>query len=83
MLLSLIITTVTGIAYYGIEDGAGPLAMLAGSPGWARELLEEVHELFANLMVLLVVVHIVGVILESRLHHENLVKSMFNGRKRA
>ena len=79
----LIITTVTGIAYYGIEDGAGPLAMLAGSPGWARELLEEVHELFANLMVLLVVVHIVGVILESRLHHENLVKSMFNGRKRA
>jgi cytochrome b len=83
MLLSLIITTVTGIAYYGIEDGAGPLAMLAGSPGWARELLEEVHELFANLMVLLVVVHIVGVILESRLHHENLIKSMFNGRKRA
>jgi cytochrome b len=82
MLLSLIITTVTGIAFYGIEDGAGPLAMLAGSPGWAKEMLEEVHEFFANMMVLLVVVHIIGVIVESRLHHENLVKAMFNGRKR-
>ena len=83
MLLSLVITTMTGIAFYGIEDGAGPLAMLAGSPEWAEEMLEEVHEFFANLMVLLVVVHIIGVIVESRLHHENLVKAMWNGRKRA
>jgi cytochrome b len=83
MLLSLLITAVTGIAFYGIEAGAGPLAMLAGSPEWTREMLEEVHEFFANLMVLLVVVHVIGVILESRLHHENLVKSMWNGRKRA
>jgi len=83
MLLSLIVTTVTGIAYYGIEDSAGPLAMLAGSPEWAGEMLEEVHEFFANLMVLLVVVHIIGVIMEGRLHQENLVRSMLNGRKRA
>ncbi len=83
MLLSLLITSLTGIAFYGIEAGAGPLAMLAGSPEWAREMLEEVHEFFANLMVLVVVVHIIGVIVESRLQHENLVKSMWNGRKRA
>jgi cytochrome b len=82
MLLSLIITAVTGIAFYGIEDGAGPMAMLAGSPEWTMEMLEEVHEFFANLMVLLVVVHIIGVIVESRLHHESLVKAMLNGRKR-
>jgi len=83
MLLSLIITTVTGIAFLGAEDSAGPLAMFAGSPEWSREMLEEVHEFFANLMVLLVVVHIIGVLVESRLHHDNLVKAMFSGRKRA
>ena len=83
MLLSLIITTLTGIAFYGVEDGAGPLAMLAGSPAWSREMLEEVHEFFANLMVLLVVVHVIGVVVEGRLHRENLVKAMWNGRKRA
>jgi len=83
MLLSLIITTVTGIAFYGAEDGAGPLAMLAGSAEWSREMLEEVHEFFANLTVLLVVVHVIGVVVESRLHDENLVKAMFTGRKQA
>lgn len=83
MLLSLLVTTLTGIAFYGIEDGAGPLALLAGSPEWVEEMLEEVHEFFANFMVLLVVVHIIGVIVESRLHRENLARAMVNGRKRA
>lgn len=83
MLLALVITCVSGIAYLGAEDGAGPLAMLAGASKDTQEMLEEVHEFFANLMVLLVVVHIIGVIVESRLHHENLVKAMFNGRKRS
>ena len=83
MLLSLVITTVTGIACYGIEDGAGPLAMLVGVPEVGGEMLEEVHEFFANLMVLLVVVHVIGVIFESQLHHESLIRAMLTGRKRA
>ena len=83
MLLSLVITVATGIACYGIEGGAGPLAMLAGAPEGGGEVLEEVHEFFANLMVLLVVVHITGVIVESRLNHESLIRAMLTGRKRA
>ncbi len=83
MLLSLVITTVTGIACYGIEDGAGPLAMLVAVPEAGGEMLEEVHEFFANLMVLLVVVHVIGVIFESQLHHESLIRAMLTGRKRA
>ena len=83
MLVSLVITTVTGVAYYGIEDGAGPLAMLAGIPEAGEEMLEEVHEFFANLMVLLVVVHVIGVIIESQFHHESLIRAMLTGRKRA
>ena len=83
MLLSLVITTVTGIACYGVEDGAGPLAMLMGVPEAGEEILEDVHEFFANLMVLLVVVHVIGVIFESRFHHESLIRAMLTGRKRA
>jgi len=83
MLLSLVITTVTGIAYYGVEDTAGPLAMLAGASEETKEVLEEAHEFFANLTVLMVLVHIIGVIVESRLHSESLVKAMVTGRKRA
>jgi cytochrome b len=83
MLISLLLVSVTGFAVYGIEKGAGPLAMLAGSGEFLEDALEEVHEFFANLMVLLVVVHIAGVIVESLIHRENLVKTMLSGRKRA
>ena len=83
MLLSLVITTATGIACYGVEGGAGPLSMLAGAPEGGEEMLEEAHEFFANLMVLLAVVHVIGVIVESRLNHESLTRAMLTGRKRA
>jgi cytochrome b len=83
MLVTLLITAVTGLAYYGIEDGAGPLAMLAGGSATMKDAMEELHEFSANLMLFLVLVHLAGVLLESLVHRENLVKAMFNGRKRA
>ena len=45
------------------------------------EWLEELHEGAANGMMLLVIVHVVGVVVSSFVHKENLVRSMFTGRK--
>lgn len=83
MLVSLILTTVTGIAIYGIEENAGPLAATLGSAGefW-EDFFEETHEFLANFSVFLVVVHVAGVIIESFLHQENLVRAMVDGKKR-
>ena len=105
MLLSLVVTTWSGLEIYAIEENAGPLAGLYGdavtSPQLpslvatahasdddhgnelerAEEFWEEVHEVAANLTLLLVLLHVAGVVVASVSHRENLVKAMVSGRK--
>ena len=47
----------------------------------AEEFWEELHEVSSNIMLLLIVLHIGGVIVASRLHNEHLVKAMITGKK--
>lgn len=84
LLAGLIAVVGTGIILYGVHDGAGPLASLYGTGGRAlRRLMEELHEVAANLVMALVVAHIAGVLLASFAHRENLIRAMVTGNKRA
>jgi len=49
---------------------------------WGDELMEEVHETLANVLISLVAVHVAAALFESWRHRENLVWSMVTGRKR-
>lgn len=49
---------------------------------WGSEDLEEVHEVIANGTLVLIALHVLGVIIASLEHGENLVKSMVTGVKR-
>lgn len=79
LLLSLALTSLTGVAVYGADQAAGPLA---GIGSGQEALWEEVHEFFANFSLLLVVVHVIGVAVESYIHRENLAKAMVLGFKK-
>lgn len=84
MLVTLLALTISGVALYGADEGLGPLApWMAGTGERYEHLLEEAHEFLANLMLAFIAIHLVGVIVESLVHHESLVRAMFTGRKRA
>ena len=83
LLLTFLLGTVfSGVVLYGMEEGAGPLATWVAAYADSEELWEEFHEVFANLTLLLVVIHVAGVLLSGRVHRENLVKAMLTGRKK-
>lgn len=66
LLLSSIAVVATGWAIYNDVGG---------------NILEELHEGAGNFMLAVVAVHVAGVVLASRMHKENLVRSMLTGYK--
>jgi cytochrome b len=56
--------------------------MMTTDAFWGVEWVERAHEAAANLMIILVGLHLAGVFAASVEHRENLVRAMFTGSKR-
>jgi cytochrome b len=83
LLLGLTATALSGMAVLGASELSGPLApYLQGLSSQAAHNLEEFHEVVANLTLLLIPLHLLGVAFASWQHRENLVRSMIDGLKR-
>lgn len=62
-----IITVISGWVLYSLSED--------------NELAEEFHEIMANATLGLIILHIIGVIVSSSVHQENLVRAMLTGKK--
>jgi cytochrome b len=94
LLISLFTVSISGLKVYAIEEGRGPLAsaneitMISSSYAdeheddeEGEEFWEETHEIATYFTLLLIFLHILGVIVSSKLHNENLIKAMITGKK--
>ncbi|MDV7340923.1 DUF1924 domain-containing protein [Terasakiella sp. A23] len=76
----LTLLSLSGLGVYASEENAGPLADLI--PASQGEFFEETHEVLANLLMILVTIHIFGVLVESLVFKHPVVQAMITGRKR-
>lgn len=61
------------------SEGQGPLSFLNLSE---NEAYKELHEVFVNILIVLVILHLLGLIVDKALHGDNgTLFSMFTGRK--
>lgn len=67
----------------GIAGLASTGYMMTTDTFWGVDWVEETHELIANGMLALVALHVLGVVVASVRHGENLLLAMLTGRKRA
>ena len=82
LLFSLAVLTVTGLITLAGIEFEGPLLSLAENlPDSQIYLIQEIHEILANCMLVLIFLHISGAIVASIQHKENLILSMITGRK--
>ena len=98
LLVFLSLTTWTGLELYATKDKGPLATNVAfvqtayahddrdkdehGEEGEEHGLWEEIHEVFANLTLILVFMHIGGVIFSSIVERENLVRAMITGYKK-
>ena len=88
LMVFLAATVGTGLVVYAQEHAAGPLASFIAHTQQTGvhehgSVLEKLHETLANVTLALVIFHILGVILASFVHQENLINAMITGRKRS
>ena len=94
LLIGLAFTVFSGLKIYAIAEHSGPLAKFEATVAQTaptsgarrspeRRFWHETHEILANVMMVLVIVHIGGVVLASVVHRENLPRAMITGDKRA
>jgi len=82
LLAGLMVLTLSGVMLYGLENTSLPFASLMDGINLDMILrIENLHGFMANLLALFVLYHVAGVLVESHLQKQNLIRAMITGYK--
>lgn len=82
LLIVLIGVVISGVAALGAMEMEGPLAgVLMDLDKRQARALKELHEIFANLSLLLIGAHIAGVLIDHFIHKTGVIQGMITGYK--
>jgi len=82
LLLLLLVLTVSGLVLQGYFEYEGPLWNLGWMPSSVvAHGAEWVHKRLPDILIGFIILHVLGVLLASVQHKENLVRAMITGRK--
>ena len=81
LLSALGIVCVTGLSVFAVIDFDGPLTGLLIVSDRTAYVLEDVHALAVNVVLVMIAIHLIGVIAASFQHRENIVRAMITGFK--
>lgn len=82
LLIVLIGVVLSGVAALGAMEMEGPLAkMLMGLDKNEAHALKELHEVLANVALLLIGAHIAGVLIDHFIHKTGVIRGMITGYK--
>ena len=83
LLFGLLLLTLSGVMLYALEGAFLPFAgLMTGVDLDTTILIEHAHGWVADLLMLFVLFHIAGVLFESLLQQQNLVRAMITGCKK-
>jgi cytochrome b len=81
MIILAFLTIVTGVLAYGIEENRGILSFLHKLAYKDMEIFKDIHSLFANLFLGVIIVHVAGSLIDKFIKKSDAIDSMINGYK--
>lgn len=82
ILITIALAVISGMVAYGVTENRGILSLLHAGQFRNMKLFEEMHELFVNLLWVLIGAHIAGVLADRFLHSSNgILTSIVGGHK--
>lgn len=82
IILLSFLTILSGMLTYGIQENHGVFSFLHSSFFKEMELFEEFHETFSNLLLIVILIHISGALIDKFIKKSDTIDSMFHGYKK-